>query len=175
MPRLRTAIVVAACLATLSGVASAASPTAWTSKDMTAAVKALRYPKPGAVKVTCRPVGHAFRCAAIYRRKPRTRRFYAEGTALGGWICAGPTVATCKLLRRGFVAASMAPYGVAAEASVSASGYAENKYGVSSTERSASCTPAGTLAWSCPFTAPAATITVTYKPVKGGWLVSATG
>jgi len=169
-----------ALIAVASGSAATRPSTPWTPKAMTMAVKAVGYPRPHAKRVTCRGLGVAdsagrfsgFRCVAIYRRRPTRRVFYMAAT-LGGWLCAGPRLATCKTLRHGFVATDMAPYGVAAEASVSASGYAENKYGVTSTERSASCTPAGTLSWSCPFTAPAATITVTYRPVKGGWLVSA--
>jgi hypothetical protein len=73
---------------------------------MATAMKALNYPKAGAVKVGCRTSGAAFQCKATYRHH-RVRRFYAEWASAwgdrGGFICAGAKLSACKTLRHGFV------------------------------------------------------------------------
>ena len=73
---------------------------------MATAMKALNYPKAGAVTVGCRTSGAGFQCKSTYRHH-RVRRFYAEWAsawgARGGFICAGAKLSACKPLRHGFV------------------------------------------------------------------------
>lgn len=83
----------------LTATAGAATP----SRDMAQAMKALHYPKAGALKIGCRTISGGFRCKATYRHH-RVRRFYAKwATSFPGLICAGRTLAGCKQLRRGFI------------------------------------------------------------------------
>ena len=88
------AVVVAALVLVSS---AAASP----SRDMATALRALHYPKPGALKMGCRGAT-VFRCKATYRHH-RVRRFQAKWAAMGGFICAGKTIAGCNILRHGFL------------------------------------------------------------------------
>lgn len=171
IPFVAAALFLAICVGTV-----AAATVTWTKADMVAAVRALGYPKPHARKVTCKAVGPAFRCNATYRRK---RVFYAQGQGPGGWLCAGAKLSACKTLPRGFLAKDAIPAGLTLDAMVSTSavGYIQDKYGIASgsTQRSQGCTPAGTNTWTCPFTYPSATITITYKTARGGWIVIGSG
>lgn len=89
-------------VALLAALILASTAAAGSSRDMVSAMKALHYPKAGAVKLGCRTAGAGFRCKAAYRHH-RVRRFYAEWRSIGGFICAGTRPATCKILRHGFL------------------------------------------------------------------------
>ncbi len=95
---------------------------------MAAAVKALHYPKAGAIKVGCRMAGSAFNCKATFRRH-RIRRFSAEWASSGGYVCAGSKITTCKVLRHGFIPTSQAfPNDQRGTAELAARGYMTFKY-----------------------------------------------
>jgi hypothetical protein len=144
----------------------AASTNVWSAATMRTAVRALHYPKPGARKVSCRGTS-TYRCVITYRRH-RRRVLYARWQGEGGWICAGPHLATCKTLRHGFLPTSMG-----ATPDYVAAGYVENKYGV--TPDTTGCNQTGTLTWSCGYQIPSGpiTVTVSFRTVKGGWVTSA--
>lgn len=74
--------------------------------NMAAAIRALHYPKAGALKLGCKASGDHFNCKAIYRHH-RVRRFQAEwsATPAAGLICAGKRISACGLLAHGFVPA----------------------------------------------------------------------
>lgn len=176
--RTPVAATLAAATVAASAVASSAPAVPWTRKDMTTAVKALRYPKPGARRLACRglatpdTIGRfaSFRCIATYRHH-RRRVFYIAGQGEGGWLCAGTKLAGCKLLRRGFVtAAQVNTEGLDGAADLAARGWMTNHYGAYQVTHL--CKATGTFSWSCAFSA--ATITVSMKAAKGGYLLSAT-
>jgi hypothetical protein len=156
----------------------------WAKSKMLTALRALGYPKPHPLKLTCkdppqgRDVGIAsFACTATYKHHVR-RRFVAAGQGEGGWLCAGKTLAGCKLLRRGFVttaAAAVYP-SLSGAAQIAAEGYLADHdqfpYQVVHF-----CTQASASSWSCPFlvnNAPV-TVTISLKKAKGGYVVSGSG
>lgn len=180
--RLTTMIACAALVFAAS--AEASTPTvAWTKKDMTTAIRGLGYPKPHPRKLTCKGLGvpdtvnryPEFRCVATYRHH-RHRRFYTAGRAQGGWLCAGKTVAGCRLLRRGFVTSlEIARLGSqAATAGESAKGYLINHdqfpYQVVHF-----CTLSDASTYSCPFSVNdvPVTVTMTFRKASGGYVTSA--
>jgi hypothetical protein len=113
--RTRTLIVIVVALA-FTGMAAGA--TGSLRQDMQTAVRALNYPKAGALKVSCHGAS-TYRCVATYRHH-RHRVFYASWHyefGQVGWICAGPSAANCKLLRRTFVTNARAGDGTAEMAS----------------------------------------------------------
>lgn len=178
---LGSSVVVALVFA--ASAAAGGQPVTWTRSDMTAAAKAFGYPKPHPRTLSCRGLGAAvngryasFRCTAAYRHHIR-RRFVMAGRGEGGWVCAGRTVTACTLLRHGFVSTSEAAryYGLSGYTRLSSIGYVQNKYRVASPSSSSSCAPAGVNTWSCAYTNPAATVTIAYKAVRGGWLISGSG
>ena len=162
----------------LAATASAATvPPQWTPKDAAAAVKALHLNRPHAKTTTCKGLGAPlngmyakFRCRTLYPHH-RRRTLYLQGRAEGGWLCAGTTMTGCKLLNRGFVSTGQAARynGLDEYVTLSATGYAEN-HGDANPTKTASCTSAGTNTWTCGFAS--GTVTITYKTVKGGWLVT---
>lgn len=166
-----------ALVAVPSGSAATGPSTPWTTKDMTMAVKAVGYPRLHARKVTCHGLGTAdgigrylsFRCVALYARHRRAR-FYVGGLGEGGWLEAGKTPATERLLRKGFVpSATVATQGLAATADLAARGYMANRYGTY--QAAGFCKQAGSSSWSCPFSM--VTVTLTMKAAKGGYVTTA--
>lgn len=182
MPRLRTAIVVAACLATLSGVAFAGLATAWTSKDMTAAVKVVGYPKPHAKRVVCRGTSAQLslttwtpvRCVATYRHHRRAV-FTARWQGGGGWVCAGKTAATCKLLRHGFTPTALSDGQPAWVAQMASIGYMANHYNAPQPFRNRDCPTATPPAYSFCYRLDTGSvdITVTVKQARAGYTFTA--
>ena len=180
MARGRVLIIVALIAFASVATAAAVGPTVrWTVKDMKTAIRAIGYPKPHPRRLTCRGLGAdegtgrftAFRCVATYRRR---RVFYAQGQGEGGWICAGSALATCKVLRKGFVTtATVSTQGLAATADVAARGYLVDHdqfpYQVVHF-----CTQVGTTAWSCPFIVNNAPVSVSLsiRQAKGGYVIS---
>jgi hypothetical protein len=152
---------------------------------MKTAVRGLGYPKPHAKKLSCRGQGAAtspgrfssFRCIATYAHH-RRRVFYVEGQGLGGWICAGARLATCKVLRHGFVTTSQAAFdgGAAGSASLAARGFVEDRYSVAYTVVTHPCTQSGSSSWTCGYAVAAgdAEVTVSLKTVTTGFVVAAT-
>lgn len=181
----RLAVLTVVGLLVLAGTAAAAGPIVpWTAKDMKTAVRGLAYPKAGAKKLACRGLGtttqagwfSSFRCVATYRHH-RRRVFYTQGQGLGGWICAGPTLATCKVLRHGFVTSGQAANGgTAVWAQLAARGFVENRYSVASTVVTSPCRQSGTNSWTCGYGVAAGdvTVTVSLKAVTAGYVVTAT-
>ena len=181
----RAALAVIVGFLVFTDSSAAASPNvAWTGKDMKAAIHALGYPKPHAKKLTCKGLGaadaggrhSAFRCVATFKGG-RHRAFYTEGKGLGGWICAGAKLATCQLLKRGFVSASQVALDGSIEgaAEVAARGYVQNRYDTFDTYPAGLCTQKGPRAWSCGYKLDTGTITVTItlSSVKSGYVVVA--
>lgn len=163
----------------LAIVATAAAANPEGPGSMAAAVKALHFPKP-ARKVTCHASGSGFRCKATFRRN-RHRVFYAGWANTGGWVCAGKTLNGCKLLHHGYVSrTTLARYsqfgGLSAYAGISSTGYLENKYQATPNVVSP-CAADGNLRWSCAYsiTTGDVTVRISYRPVKGGWLITGSG
>lgn len=153
--------------------AAVAAPAVWTARDAQAAARALAYPSPHARKVTCHATGVAFKCAAVYGRHHQKTFVLAPGTE-GGWTCAGHTLHTCHVLRKGFLSATQVTGmgGLQAAAGYSATGYLQEHASVTP-ESAGPCSPAGPSSFRCPYSTPQTTVTVTYKRVKDGWVVSA--
>lgn len=175
--------LVAALLFAVSSATAAGPNVPWTAKDMKTAIRAVGYPKPHPVKLACKGLGTqdssgrfaAFRCTATYRHSIR-RRFYIQGKGEGGWLCAGKTLTTCKVLPRGFVPSSQFTYGVQGAAEVASTGYMQNTYGIGAPSRTGPCTQSTSSAWTCGYWSTDTTkvdVTVTVKPAKGGYAVSA--
>ena len=168
-------IAISVLFVALAGTAaaSAGSVQPWTRHNMTAAVRAVGYPKPHPRKLSCRKAGAGFNCVAVYRRK---RRFYIQGAALGGWLCAGTRPSTCRILRHGFAAGPTSgdPHGAA---DLAAQGYMGWKYNDPVPVVKAPCVTTGQLVWTCQYAGESAPVTVTVrlKVAKGGWVVTAAG
>lgn len=175
-------LVIGASALVFAASASAAG-TAWTRKDMTAALKALGYPKPHPVRLACQGAStqvsltswSPVRCVATYRHH-RRRVVSAQWRGGGGWICAGAKPATCKILRRGFVPGDIAggqPDGAAALAAV---GYMANHYDAPQPYRYSGTCPAATPpAYSRCYALDTGgvEVVVTIKPVKVGYVFTA--
>jgi hypothetical protein len=167
----RTVLVFVLPVVFAASTSAAVTPTTWSSKDMSAAMRTLGYPKPHALKLTCR--GHvAFRCVALYRHH-RHRVFYALGQATGGWICAGKSVLACGVLQHGFVPTHVfaANGGGQGSAEFAAVGYIEIKYGVSNPVATHPCASTSALKWSCDYAI--ATVTISFKKTRAGYILSA--
>lgn len=164
--------LVAALL--LCSTAAAAQP-GWTSRDAQAAARALAYPKPHAKKVTCHGSSLSFRCNAVYRHHRHKTFVLAAGTE-GGWTCAGRTIHTCHVLPKGFLSSTQVTGmgGLEAAAGYSATGYIQEHLKVAQPQQAGGCNPIGTSAFTCGYSSPAVTVTITYKHVKDGWLVTGT-
>lgn len=154
----------------------------WTPREMRAGVKALAYPKPHPLKVTCRGAGAAagnlytaFRCKATYRHH-RNRTFAIASGFEGGWICAGRHLNGCRVLAKGFLGSSQITRwgGLEAAAGYTATGYIQRHYSSVQPQSGSPCSPIGSTRYQCAYSTPAVTVTVTYKRVTGGWLVTAT-
>lgn len=171
--------LVATCSLALAASASASGPTvAWTRTDMTTALRAIGYPKPHPKKLACKGIGPAdatgahtsYRCVATYKHH-RHARFYAGGAAEGGWLCAAKTLAGCKFLRKGFVTtgALTADGSMGAAADLAARGYMQAHYGTYTVTHF--CEQTSSSTFSCPFST--ATVTITFKQAKGGYITTA--
>lgn len=174
--KLSAAILIIAGTAAQAASASGTS-SAWTTKDMTAAVRAVGYPKPHPVKLACKGVGPAtgaaydsFRCTATYRHHIR-KRFVIAGRGEGGWLCTGTTISACKTLKHGFVTtgqvATLKSLGAAAD--LAARGYMTNRFG--GYQAVHFCEQTGETTFSCPFVGE--TVTITMKAAKGGYVETA--
>ena len=154
----------------LAGTASAAG----SSRDIVSAMKALHYPKPGAIKLGCHGAGAGFNCKATYRNH-RVRRFYAKWQGEGGWVCAGKPTA-CRLLVHGWVKGPLDDVHLAGAAELAAVGVMQNRYHVPQPFVYAPCSKAGFTSWQCGYKGASGpvTVTVSFKAVKGGYIVSAT-
>lgn len=155
--------------------ASAQGPVVvWSKKDMTTALRAIGYPRPHARKLTCS--GHtSFRCVALYRHH-RRRVFRTQGRGEGGWICAGKRVATCKILRHGFVTTANASLGLEGASEITSTGYLQDRYGVINTYRAGPCSQTDSTAWSCPYhwTGDSTlVVTVAFRHAQGGYVTTA--
>lgn len=100
----------------------------------------------------------------------------APGTE-GGWTCAGRTLHTCHVLPRGFLSPAQISGmgGLEAAAGYSATGYIQEHYAGVTPEQTGGCNPFGASSYTCAYSTPEVTVTVTYKHVKGGWLVTGAG
>lgn len=165
----KVGVAIVAALA-ITGSAAAATQTGWTTRDARNAARALAYPKPHAKKITCRGAT-VFRCNAVYRHA--RRRFVLGPGTEGGWTCAGRTLHTCHVLTKGFLASRQvtAMGGLTAAAGYSATGYIQEHYKNVVPEQAGGCNPFGSSAYTCAYSTPAVTVTITYKHVTGGWLV----
>jgi hypothetical protein len=176
-----TLAVVAAAAVFASSAAAAGMPVPSTVKDMKTAVRGVAYPKPHPKKLSCKGQGpesgslfSAFRCVSTYKHHQR-RVFFIQGQDEGGWLCAGKTLAGCKLLRKGFVTTQevnrLESLGAAAD--LAARGYLDN-HGLTY-QPVHFCQQAGTV-WACPFTVnnTQVTVTVSLKKARGGYVISAT-
>lgn len=180
---MKTTLGVTLAALILAATASAAGPpVAWTKKDMTAAVRAIGYPKPHMRKLACKGVGPAdsagghttFRCTATYRHHRRSR-FYVGGRGEGGWLCAAKRLAGCKLLRHGFVTSAqiVTLQSLGAAADLAARGYLTNRDETYQVVHF--CEQTSSSAFACPFTVndSSVTVTVSFKRAKGGYVISA--
>lgn len=171
-------LVIAAAVGTLVFAASAsgaASDVSWTLRDMKTAIRGIGYPKPRPKTLTCQKAAvTAFRCSATYKHHQRSR-FYIQGTSLGGWLCAGKTVAGCKLLKHGFATnGQVSFYGsTAGVAELAARGVMQTRYGASSVVVVSPCASTGALSWSCSYGIAAGTVVVTIllKRAPGGYVL----
>lgn len=176
---MKMTLALAAVLIFATSAASAAGPVvSWTTKDMKMAIRALGYPKAHPKKLACKGSGAevgnlSFRCVGVYRHHLR-RVFYTQGQGEGGWICAGKTLAGCKVLRRGFVTSQQVGLlgSHAAVAGQAARGYLQDRgqtYIVTHF-----CTASGS-SWSCPFVVDGAQVVVMVglASARGGYVVSA--
>ena len=171
-------VIVVALLVTASASADVPA-TGWARKDMVAAVKAIKYPKPGARKISCRGLGTpdttgrytAFRCTTTYTHH-RRRAFVIGGDGEGGWLCAARTLAGCKLLTHGFVTNGEVAKdsSLSAAADIAARGYMGNHYG--SYQPTGFCKQQSAATWSCGFTT--ATVTLTMRHTTTGYVISGT-
>jgi len=167
-------LAVALVAATSASAAGANMP--WTKRDITAAVRAIGYPKQHAKTVACTGSGASmggfasFRCVAAYKHH-RRRSFYIEGQGEGGWLCAGATLAGCKLLGHGFITtSSVKVQGLGASADLAARGYMTDKFG--SYQAQGFCKQTTSSTWSCPFVGE--TVTLRLKKATGGYVTGAT-
>jgi hypothetical protein len=176
---------IAAVLIFAATAAAGVNPVA-SKKYMTAAIRALGYPKPHPKTLACKGLGQGvdgsystFRCTATYRGS--RRRFVTQTKQVGGWLCAGKTLAGCKLLKRGFVAMPHTTDSnvFAGTASMAARGWMGNHYPIPLPNPNRQCPEAGgsgmkwTSCWYVSDTSYAA-VTITLKGAKGGYLISAT-
>lgn len=144
-----------------------------TPKVMASGLKAIRYPVAHPKRVTCRGIGGAvsgrystFRCAAVWRRH-RVKRFYTRELAVGGWLCAGKTLAGCTMLKHGFYPAYLAVD--QGWQPVAVRGWLEAKTGT--VPGSVSCT--GSVSpMTC--TAGSSTVTYSFSAASGGYVETAT-
>ena len=173
-----TLTLLIAALAFAASAAAAGPNVPWSTKDMKAAVHAIGYPKPHIKKLSCKGSGAtssgqfaSFRCNATYPRH-RHRVFFIEGQGEGGWLCAGKTLAGCKVLRKGFVTmAAVNAEGLPDAADLAARGYMTNRYG--GYQAQGFCKQKAALSWSCPFVE--ATVTLTLTSARGGYVMVAAG
>lgn len=157
----------------LAGTAAAAQP-AWTPRDAVAAARALAYPRPHAKKITCKGSG-AFHCKAVFKHHRHKKFVLTTGTE-GGWTCAGHTLHTCHVLTKGFLSTAQVAGmgGLESAAGYSAAGYVQEHY-KTQPESAGSCSPVWSTSFQCPFSTPTATITISYRQVKDGWVVTGSG
>ena len=160
--------------AMLAALVLAGAATASPSTDMAAAIRALHYPKAGALKVGCRAAGTSFRCKATYRHR-RHRIFYAGWAMTGGYICAGPRSTGCKILSHGFIPNDQIETTVSYAAEQAALGYMHLKYGEVNPQIAPDC-PATTRSstWVDCYYGPSTRIAVTVHLAKarGGYLTT---
>jgi hypothetical protein len=151
-------------------VSAASAATVSQAGSMATAARALRYPRPGALKLTCHGLS-SFKCVATYPRH-RKRVFYAKWQGGGGWVCAGAKIATCKVLRHGFITTSQAA-NTSQAAELAVFGYIANTY--PNAQKTSACGYTAMSA-SCGYQLPSgpATVTVTLKQVKAGYITTAT-
>jgi hypothetical protein len=185
MKRAKLIAVLAVTSAVVPIAVASTGPTVpWTRGNMIAAVRALGYPRGLARKLACTGMGAAdtsgryasFRCKATYTHH-RSRRFQIAGRGEGGWLCAGKTIAGCKLLRRGFVSKGMVTAeGFDAAANSAARGWVTNKYGTYQVTRYCTAsTSTASSSYTCDFHVSSGNITValTFIVAKRGYLLTA--
>lgn len=146
---------------------AAAAATTGRAKTMAVAARAIHYPKAGALKVTCRGKA-SYRCVATYRHH-RRRVFYARWDYYGGgWIDAGPKLATAKLLRNGFAL----PGDPAGISELAARGFMANHYNSPQPYVAYLCKQTATWTWTCGYKLDngTANISITLKKVKAGFV-----
>ena len=124
-----------------AALALAATASATSTVNIAPAMKALHYPKAGALKLTCRRAGAGFNCKATYRHH-RIRRFYAAWQVTGGYLCAGSKPSTCRTLRHGFAAGNYTTADLPGVAEMVSRGYMTLKYAIpaNQTSRDPNCT-----------------------------------
>jgi hypothetical protein len=178
------AVLAVASVTVPIAVASTGPTVPWTRADILAAVRALGYPSGLPRRLACTGMGAAdtsgryasFRCKATYGHH-RSRRFQIAGQGEGGWLCAGKTIAGCKLLRRGFVSrATVGSEGFDAAANSAARGWMTNKYGTYQvTHYCTASTSTSSSSYTCDFHVSSAKITValTFIVAKRGYLLTA--
>jgi hypothetical protein len=179
--------IVALVLPLLAGRADAGvfRGIAYPPSAMKTMLRNVHYPRAHLRRLSCTGLGASsngrygsFRCVARWR--PHGRKvFYAAGAGVGGWLCAGTSVAGCKVLELGYAARARpdaTPYGVA---KVAAQGYLQNHFhrldAPSPTIRP--CRQTATNVWTCDYqlTGPPAkpvAISITLTPMTGGWLLA---
>ena len=151
----------------LAGAAAAANP-AYTARQMQDAARALSYPKPHPKKITCKG-GPVFRCKAVYRKGRRS--FVMAAGLQGGWICAGRTLHTCHVLRKGFLPTAWVTGwgGLEAAATYSANGYIQRHYNGVTPQQAGGCNPFGADGFTCAYSIPSVIVTVTSWATVPPW------
>ena len=152
----------------------AATASAASTVNIAPAMKALHYPKAGAVKLTCRRAGVGFSCKAVYRRNV-TKRFYAAWQATGGYLCAGARPSTCQTLRHGFVVGSYGTTDLPGVAEMVSRGYVALKYNDPQPFGDGNCTPAtAPNSWSYCYKLDTGGVNVTIHlaRAKGGYITT---
>lgn len=157
----------------------------YTPSAMKAMLKAVHYPRARERKLSCTGLGPSsngrygsFRCVAHWR--PHGRKvFYAAGAGVGGWLCAGTSVAGCKVLELGYAAKTgpaATPYDVA---KLAAQGYLQNHFHRidAPSPMIRPCRQTAANAWACDYQlsgppAPSVAIRITLTPVAGGWVLT---
>jgi hypothetical protein len=179
--------IVALMLPLLAGSAGAGvfQGVVYTPAAMNTMLKAVHYPQAHLRKLNCTGLGPSsngrygsFRCVARWR--PHGRKvFYAAGAGVGGWLCAGTSVADCKVLELGYAAKTgpaETPYDVA---KLAAQGYLQNHFHHidAPSPRIRPCGQTSTNTWACDYqlsgpSAPTVVILITLTPVAGGWILA---
>ena len=152
----------------------AATASATSTVNIAPAMKALHYPKAGALKLTCRRSGDGFNCKAVYRRNI-TKRFYAAWQATGGYLCAGTNQSACKTLHHGFVTGSYAQTDLPGVAEMVSRGYMALKYNDPQPFSDGNCTPATAAnSWSYCYKLDTGGVNVTIHlaQAKGGYITT---
>jgi hypothetical protein len=178
-------VALAAAGLLVATAAVAAGPTVpWHPKDMKTAIRALDYPLPHPRSLGCKGQGHnvygrydSWLCHATYTHR-RSRAFVMGGEGAGGWLCAGRTLKTCRVLRHGFATTFAVKDfgGLEKIAEIASPSYVQIHDGSDSATLvpDAGCTKSGTRTWSCQVETSTSrtTVTISFEKAEGGWITT---